>query len=124
LDEDSFTWYASGCDDVPGVAITRDAGEGRQISVRGLGAQFTRVRINGMESCISQAEKITRNHGFTESVEVVGSEKMRDFHADHKDNPLSITVSCSTKLGGAAIAVAGMNNDDIFAMTQKVYDDF
>ncbi len=35
---------------VPGVAITRDAGEGRQISVRGLGAQFTRVRINGMES--------------------------------------------------------------------------
>ncbi len=35
---------------VPGVAITRDAGEGRQISVRGLGAQFTRVRINGMET--------------------------------------------------------------------------
>ena len=35
---------------VPGVAITRDAGEGRQISVRGLGAQFTRVRINGMEA--------------------------------------------------------------------------
>ncbi len=35
---------------VPGVAITRDAGEGRNISVRGLGAQFTRVRINGMEA--------------------------------------------------------------------------
>lgn len=35
---------------IPGVAITRDAGEGRQISVRGLGAQFTRVRINGMEA--------------------------------------------------------------------------
>ncbi len=35
---------------VPGVAITRDAGEGRQISVRGLGARFTRVRINGMET--------------------------------------------------------------------------
>ena len=35
---------------VPGVAITRDAGEGRQISVRGLGPQFTRVRINGMEA--------------------------------------------------------------------------
>ena len=34
---------------IPGVAITRDAGEGRQISVRGLGPQFTRVRINGME---------------------------------------------------------------------------
>ncbi|MEZ5961824.1 MAG: TonB-dependent receptor [Hyphomonadaceae bacterium] len=35
---------------IPGVAITRDAGEGRQITVRGLGAQFTRVRINGMEA--------------------------------------------------------------------------
>jgi len=35
---------------IPGVAITRDAGEGRNISVRGLGAQFTRVRINGMEA--------------------------------------------------------------------------
>jgi TonB-dependent receptor len=35
---------------VPGVSITRDAGEGRNISVRGLGAQFTRVRINGMEA--------------------------------------------------------------------------
>ena len=35
---------------VPGVAIARDAGEGRQISVRGLGPQFTRVRINGIEA--------------------------------------------------------------------------
>jgi TonB-dependent receptor len=34
---------------VPGVSISRDAGEGRNISVRGLGPQFTRVRINGME---------------------------------------------------------------------------
>ena len=35
---------------IPGVAITRDAGEGRNLSVRGLAAQFTRVRINGMEA--------------------------------------------------------------------------
>jgi iron complex outermembrane receptor protein len=35
---------------IPGVALSRDAGEGREISVRGLGAQFTRVRINGMEA--------------------------------------------------------------------------
>lgn len=35
---------------VPGVALARgDGGEGRNISVRGLGAGFTRVRINGME---------------------------------------------------------------------------
>jgi TonB-dependent receptor len=35
---------------IPGVSITRDAGEGRNISVRGLGPDFTRVRINGMEA--------------------------------------------------------------------------
>jgi iron complex outermembrane recepter protein len=34
---------------VPGVTITRDAGEGRQVSVRGLGAGFTRTLVNGME---------------------------------------------------------------------------
>src|SRR5580698_3760151 len=35
---------------IPGVAVTREEGEGRQITVRGLGPQFTRVRINGMET--------------------------------------------------------------------------
>ncbi|MDB5457846.1 MAG: hypothetical protein JWP92_3431, partial [Caulobacter sp.] len=35
---------------IPGVSISRDAGEGRNISVRGLGGQFTRVQINGMEA--------------------------------------------------------------------------
>jgi iron complex outermembrane receptor protein len=35
---------------IPGVALTRgDGGEGRNISVRGLGPGFTKVRINGME---------------------------------------------------------------------------
>ncbi|MCD9032729.1 TonB-dependent receptor [Luteimonas sp. Y-2-2-4F] len=34
---------------IPGVSITREGGEGRNISVRGLGPQFTRVRINGIE---------------------------------------------------------------------------
>ncbi|WP_235524522.1 TonB-dependent receptor [Caulobacter sp. Root655] len=35
---------------VPGVSITRVAGEGRTITVRGLPPTFTRVRINGMEA--------------------------------------------------------------------------
>jgi TonB-dependent receptor len=34
---------------VPGVAITREGGEGRQVSVRGLGADFSRTTLNGME---------------------------------------------------------------------------
>ncbi|WP_027330715.1 TonB-dependent receptor [Marinimicrobium agarilyticum] len=35
---------------IPGVTLSRgDGGEGKNISVRGLGPEFTRVRINGME---------------------------------------------------------------------------
>ncbi len=34
---------------IPGVVITRDAGEGRQIALRGLGPDFTRTQLNGME---------------------------------------------------------------------------
>jgi len=35
---------------IPGIAISRDGGEGKQITVRGLGGQFTTVRLNGLES--------------------------------------------------------------------------
>lgn len=35
---------------IPGISIQRDGGEGRSITVRGLGAQFTRVRVNGLET--------------------------------------------------------------------------
>lgn len=38
---------------IPGVVIDRDAGEGRGITVRGLGPDFTRVRINGIEAMTS-----------------------------------------------------------------------
>ena len=54
---------------IPGVVITRDAGEGRQISVRGLGPDFTRVRINGMEALTTvgatdQSGGSNRSRGF------------------------------------------------------------
>jgi len=35
---------------IPGVAIQRSGGEGRGITVRGLGPAFTTVRLNGMET--------------------------------------------------------------------------
>ena len=35
---------------IPGVSISRDSGEGRQISLRGLGPNFTRTRVNGLEA--------------------------------------------------------------------------
>ena len=35
---------------IPGVAVTREAGEGREITVRGLNSTFTRVQLNGMQA--------------------------------------------------------------------------
>ncbi len=40
---------------VPGVYITRDGGEGRQVALRGLGPEYTRVRLNGMEALSTTA---------------------------------------------------------------------
>jgi len=40
---------------VPGIAIEQDAGEGRQISLRGLGSAFVKTTINGMESASAGA---------------------------------------------------------------------
>ncbi|MCH6258056.1 TonB-dependent receptor [Puniceicoccaceae bacterium K14] len=34
---------------IAGVAINREAGEGRRVTLRGLGPDFTRVQLNGME---------------------------------------------------------------------------
>ena len=46
---------------IPGIAIQRDAGEGRAITVRGLGAQFTRVRINGLEAITTSSDGASAN---------------------------------------------------------------
>ncbi|WP_198354609.1 TonB-dependent receptor [Sphingomonas sp. MA1305] len=35
---------------IPGISIERDAGEGRQITVRGLSGDFSRTRFNGLEA--------------------------------------------------------------------------
>jgi TonB-dependent receptor len=40
---------------LPGVALDRDNGEGRGITVRGLSADFTRVRLNGLETLSTAA---------------------------------------------------------------------
>ncbi|EJL22104.1 TonB-dependent receptor [Caulobacter sp. AP07] len=42
---------------VPGVSIDRDGGEGRTITVRGLGPDFTIVRLNGLEALATTGGK-------------------------------------------------------------------
>jgi TonB-dependent receptor len=51
---------------IPGVAIDREGGEGRTISVRGLNPDFTRVRINGIEGLASWSNQDgpARSRGF------------------------------------------------------------
>jgi TonB-dependent receptor len=46
---------------IPGISIQRDAGEGRAITVRGLGAQFTRVRVNGLETVATSSDGASSN---------------------------------------------------------------
>jgi iron complex outermembrane recepter protein len=35
---------------IPGIAVNKDGGEGREITVRGLAGQFTTIRVNGLEA--------------------------------------------------------------------------
>ena len=63
---------------IPGVAITRAGGEGRQVSVRGLGPTFTTTRINGMEALSTG--------GFTDSLG--GNNRTRGFDFNAFDSEL------------------------------------
>ncbi|RIA44573.1 TonB-dependent receptor [Hephaestia caeni] len=59
---------------IPGVSIERDAGEGRAITVRGLGAQFTRVRVNGMETIATSTDGASANRDRAFDFNVFASE--------------------------------------------------
>jgi len=48
---------------IPGIAITREGGEGRQITVRGLGSGYTTERLNGMETIATSAGDGGPNRG-------------------------------------------------------------
>lgn len=82
---------------IPGVAITRDAGEGRQISVRGLGPQFTRVRINGMEALATG--------GGTDAVGGTNRARSFDFNvfASELFNAITVRKSASAQIEEGAL---------------------
>jgi TonB-dependent receptor len=52
---------------IPGITITRDSGEGRQIALRGLGADFTRTQLNGMEVLGNTASGMDNRGGVARS---------------------------------------------------------
>ncbi|WP_423140711.1 TonB-dependent receptor [Parablastomonas sp. CN1-191] len=59
---------------IPGISIQRDAGEGRAITVRGLGAQFTRVRLNGLETVATSTDGASSNRDRAFDFNVFASE--------------------------------------------------
>ena len=86
---------------IPGVAIERDAGEGRQITVRGLGAQFTRVRVNGMETIATSVDGASFNRDRAFDFNVFASELF---------NSIVVNKTASAKLDeGSLGAVIDLN---------------
>ncbi len=90
---------------IPGVVIDRDAGEGRNITVRGLGLDFTRVRINGIEALATTGGTDSsggnnRSRGFDFNVfaaELFNSITVRkSASADVDEGSLGATVDLST----------------------------
>lgn len=105
---------------LPGVTIDREGGQGRTISVRGLGADFTRVRINGLEA--QAAYGGNRSRGFDFSMfasELFNSITVRKTQsAEIEEGSLGATVDLQTgrplDYGGgfnSALSVQGSFND-------------
>ena len=90
---------------IPGVVIDRDAGEGRSVTVRGLGQDFTRVRINGIEGLATtggtdSSGGANRSRGFDFNVfaaELFSSLTVRkSSSADVDEGSLGATVDLQT----------------------------
>ena len=111
---------------IPGVVIDRDAGEGRNITVRGLGSDFTRVRINGIEGLATtggtdSSGGANRSRGFDFNVfaaELFNSVTVRkSSSADVDEGSLGATVDLQTsrpfdfRTRTATVSVKGRYND-------------
>ncbi len=91
---------------IPGVTITREGGEGRQISLRGLGPDFTRVQVNGMEALGSSSSPmdargaVGRSRAF--DFNIFASELFnqidvkKSYSADQEEGGISGTVNLQT----------------------------
>lgn len=87
---------------MPGIAITREGGEGRQITVRGLSANFSRVTLNGMDA-------LTQSASTLDSRNTVSTSRAFDFNVFSADlfSQLAIqkTYTADTIEGGIASTV-------------------
>lgn len=99
---------------VPGVAISRSGGEGRNITVRGLGPGFTTVRLNGMETISTT--------GGTDAVGGNNRGRGFDFNTFSSDLFSSLTVR---KTNSAEVQEGSLGATvDLKAAQPFDYDDF
>lgn len=113
---------------LPGVALARgDGGEGKTISVRGLGAQFTRVRLNGMQgssgtntSDIRAGFNTSRSFDFSTFASELFSELTvrKTYAADIDEGSLGATVDLLTPR-----PLAYAQDFTFAASAQGTYDD-
>lgn len=113
---------------IPGVALARgDGGEGKTISVRGLGAQFTRVRLNGMEgtsqtgsSDIRSGLNSSRAFDFSTFASELFSQLTvrKTYSADIDEGSLGATVDLQTPR-----PLAAKKDFVLAASAQGTYDD-
>ncbi|WP_246087328.1 TonB-dependent receptor [Sphingorhabdus contaminans] len=109
---------------IPGISISRDGGEGRSITVRGLSSQFTRVRVNGMETIATSTDGASANRDRAFDFNVFASELFSSLvvnktaAASLDEGSLGAVVDLNTgnPLGGkaglkAALSVIGSYND-------------
>ncbi|MDR6984330.1 TonB-dependent receptor [Rheinheimera pacifica] len=132
---------------VPGVTITREGGEGRQISLRGLGPDFTRVQVNGMEALGTSSSPMDARGGVTRSrafdFNIFASELFnqidvkKSYSADQEEGGIAGTVNLRTAkpfdYDGAQAAVSAQlgtnsNTDStdprIAALLSNTWSDF
>lgn len=109
---------------IPGISIQRDAGEGRAITVRGLGAQFTRVRVNGLETIATSTDGASSNRDRSFDFNVFASElfssivvhKTAEASLDEGSLGAVVDLNTGNPLGGksgltGALSVVGAYND-------------
>jgi len=109
---------------IPGISISRDGGEGRSITVRGLSSQFTRVRVNGMETIATSTDGASANRDRAFDFNVFASElfsslvvrKTAEASLDEGSLGAVVDLNTGNPLGGraglnGALSVVGSYND-------------
>ena len=121
---------------IPGVTINRDSGEGRQITLRGLGPDFTRTQLNGMEVLGNTASGMDNRGGVSRSrsfdYSLFASELFdrvtvqKSYAADQDEGGIGGTVQLSTAkpfdFDGfkAVVSAKGQNNTNTDSVTPRV----